>query len=153
MPPKKIFMIVDDDPDDRLFFKEALSRIDPDYGILEADSGRSALNLLKTEEKAPDYLFLDIAMPEMDGRTFLKAFNANKKWEGTPVIVCSAGTHRIDKNEMGKLGVAHFIPKAYSITDLSDGILEAIQRVDRKKNKLTALVNDTAMRLIPLNKY
>lgn len=133
MPLKKIFMIVDDDPDDRLFFQEALNRIDPDYDILEADSGKSALDLLKKGGKPPDYLFLDIAMPEMDGKSFLKAFNANEKWKGTPVIICSAGTHRIDKGEMGKLGVSHFVPKAYSITDLSEGILEAIQLVEGKK--------------------
>jgi len=126
-------MIVDDDPDDRLFFQEALNRINPDYDILEADSGKNALDLLKTGGTLPDYLFLDIAMPEMDGKLFLKAFNANKKWKGIPVIICSAGTHRIDKSEMGKLGVSHFLPKAYSITGLSEGILEAIQLVDGRK--------------------
>ena len=62
-----VVLNVDDDHEDREFFCDALREIDPSVVCLIAASGMEALALLQDRDALPDYIFLDINMPMMDG--------------------------------------------------------------------------------------
>ncbi len=56
-------LIVDDDPNHRLFYQDDLSR--DGYEVVTAASGSEALKIL--DAQMPDCVVLDISMPGMDG--------------------------------------------------------------------------------------
>ncbi len=73
-----IIMIVDDNPTDRFVHKKLLEIHNIAGKIMEFESGKTALQYLKTTEnpdEMPDIILLDIMMPEMDGFDFMVHFN------------------------------------------------------------------------------
>lgn len=111
-------LIVDDDNDDREMFKEAASEINFDINCIEAVNGDDALQLLKKEEAFPDYIFLDLNMPRMNGRQFLEQFKKNEKFSSIPVIIYTTAKLMEDREETKELGAVHFISKPSSINAL-----------------------------------
>jgi two-component system, LytTR family, response regulator len=74
-------LIVDDEPLAREGLRLLLSR-DPDVStIREAKDGREAVAAIR--ERAPDLVFLDVQMPEMDGFAVVRAIGA----ESMPAVV------------------------------------------------------------------
>ena len=54
-----------DDPDELDIFSEALAEIEKSIVCIQARSARASMNLLKS--LLPDYIFLDVNMPEING--------------------------------------------------------------------------------------
>jgi CheY-like chemotaxis protein len=86
---RKLVLIVEDHPRVR----EALSSLlDSDgYRVLKAGNGREALELLDAGAELPCLVLLDLVMPIMDGREFLKARAQDPTLGRIPVVVLSAG--------------------------------------------------------------
>lgn len=82
-------LLVDDDPDDRLTFFEVLNMVAPTTKYLEAGDGREGLQLLDTLVEMPDYVFLDLNMPTMNGRICLRFIKENPRTKDIPVIMYS----------------------------------------------------------------
>ena len=85
----KICLLVDDDPDDQEVFLTALADVSTSALCLVAPDGDRALELLYNEETMPDYIFLDLNMPRMNGFEFLAALKKSKILKNIPVIVYS----------------------------------------------------------------
>jgi len=128
MMNKEIFIIIDDDADDRMFFKEALNEIHPSSVCLEANGGIEALELLRNAEQLPNFIFLDINMPRMGGRECLKELKKNAKLKSTPVIMYSTSFTEESINELLKLGASSYLNKPTDMNKLPEQILEAITR-------------------------
>jgi CheY-like chemotaxis protein len=62
------------------------------YDTRTAADGRRALD--EVARQRPDLILLDIAMPVMDGRTFLRHLRADERWRDIPVIVMTAMSDR-----------------------------------------------------------
>ena len=68
----KKFFIADDDPDDQELFIEALLQIDAQCKCVTAFDGLEALNKLFSQTVyVPDFIFLDLNMPKMNGKECL----------------------------------------------------------------------------------
>ncbi len=128
MMNEKIFMIIDDDADDRMFFKEALKEMLPSSVCLEANDGIAALEVLHNAEQLPDFIFLDINMPRMGGRKCLKELKKNAKLKSIPVIMYSTSFTEESINEFYKLGASSYLNKPTDMNKLPEQILEAIRR-------------------------
>jgi CheY-like chemotaxis protein len=76
-------LIVDDDADGR----ESLAVFLRDSGHVAtcAPNGREALSLVLTD--LPDVIVLDLAMPEMDGPSFLEVVRSYLRIQSLPVVV------------------------------------------------------------------
>lgn len=76
---KKI-MIVDDNEFDCYITSKIINNIDESIDIMEFNSSTTAIQFLEefqnTTDKLPDFIFLDIYMPVIDGFGFLDRFNA-----------------------------------------------------------------------------
>jgi two-component system chemotaxis response regulator CheY len=81
------------------------------HSVLEADNGRSGLELLKS--KGADCVILDINMPEMNGIEFLKAWKADPAISKVPVIVLTTQDEEGLKNEALALGAKGFLGKPF----------------------------------------
>lgn len=88
---KKKILIVDDEDNIRLLYKEELQ----EEGY-EVDCARNADEALKKiEEEEPDLITLDIKMPGMNGIDFLRLLKEQKR--DIPIILCSAyGSYKQD---------------------------------------------------------
>ncbi|HET9487511.1 MAG TPA: response regulator, partial [Chryseosolibacter sp.] len=63
---------VDDDAEDIEIFCEAVREIDASIICLTAKSAEEAMQILNSDIELPEYIFLDINMPKVDGNACLK---------------------------------------------------------------------------------
>jgi CheY-like chemotaxis protein len=89
---EKLVLVVDDD---RLA-RESLSGLlnVEGYSVLMAENGHRALDILKKAAYFPCLILLDLAMPIMDGRGFLKLRAKDPMLRQIPVIVVSGDPPR-----------------------------------------------------------
>jgi threonine synthase len=80
-------LVVDDHPDARRLIRRIL-QAQGNYSILEAGSGKEAIQI--SQREIPDLIILDLMMPEMDGFSVLDSLKANPDTESIPVIVVTA---------------------------------------------------------------
>lgn len=118
-----VVLNVDDDQEDREFFCEALKEIDPSIVCLVAESAKDALDLLQSHMPLPDYIFLDINMPLMDGKQCLKKLKSIPGLQSIPVIMYSTSTNTQEIRECYRLGAIDFLIKPHRyeklVSDLS----------------------------------
>lgn len=84
----KNIWLVDDDPADTTIFEDALSEILSDYTVKTFHSGRSMLRALE-RPPLPGLIFLDLKMPDIDGRNCLWQIRKKHSTRQLPVVVCS----------------------------------------------------------------
>ena len=94
----KTVLVVDDEPDVRLFLQTVLE--DAGFDVMQAGNGKEALE--RVTEKKPDVISLDLAMPKMSGLKFYKYIQKNKDRVDIPVVVITAHA----KDEFGKSDLA-----------------------------------------------
>ena len=113
-PPRKLRKLLVIDDDTRLL--ASLCDILSPYGfhVLTAMDGEDAIPIV---EQNPDILLviLDIAMPKMDGRQWLRWFRARKS--ESPVIVITA--YKLDENELD-MKPAVILEKPFHVAELLD---------------------------------
>jgi twitching motility two-component system response regulator PilH len=81
---KKV-LVVDDDPDVRLFSITVLE--ENGYTPLEATNGEEGMELIKKE--VPDLVILDVLMPRESGIRLYRDLKTDKKYENIPIIMMS----------------------------------------------------------------
>ena len=106
-----IVLHVDDDPDDSALFCEAVKEAAPSFICLVADSAAAAFEILSDREKIPDYIFLDMSMPKMNGLECLKLIKNNPALNHIKVIMYSTASDPIHMKEFRQFG-ASFLSKA-----------------------------------------
>jgi twitching motility two-component system response regulator PilH len=86
---KKV-LVVDDDPDVRLFSITVLE--ENGYTPLEATNGEEGMQLIKKEN--PDLVILDVLMPRESGIRLYRQMKTDKKLDKIPIIILSGITRR-----------------------------------------------------------
>ena len=115
-------LMIDDVPLFRDVVLHALQRAG--HQVSCAANGATAMESLKTAR--PDLILLDLAMPEMNGLSFLKQLRADKALARTPVIVVSALSEAVEVKEAMKIGVqGHLLKSRFSLEQL----IAMVQRV------------------------
>lgn len=106
------FLIVDDDADDRMLFIEAVREIDMSIECKIARNGEQALKLLSNiEYPLPDFIFLDIRMPRIDGKKCLVEIKKDERLKNIPVIIYTTSKGVEESKELRDMGAFHFISK------------------------------------------
>jgi CheY-like chemotaxis protein len=127
----KVVMIVDDDTDDRLFFREAVQELNASVTCLEATDGTNALKTLKQQEVLPQYIFLDLNMPIMNGIEFLRTISVDPVLKSIPVIVYTTSVSPDDMKITSELGARYYLPKTAELSKLPTKLQFAINMVDK----------------------
>lgn len=119
MKSRQIVLIIDDDEDDRLFFTEAIRHVSPDTATFTAENGLQGLELLHEKKMpAPDYIFLDLNMPIMNGKECLKELVKTVQRSITKVVMMSTSSLQEDMEDALRLGAQLFITKPHTYADL-----------------------------------
>ena len=115
-----------DDSDIDLFIQQRFLEVYNFSGkLLQYKSAEEALNWLKglNDEPAPDVIFLDLNMPEIDGFAFLKYFNKlpEKITEKCKIVVLTSSNSAQDREEVFEnKNVIQFITKPLKQTDIEE---------------------------------
>ncbi len=111
-------LLVDDDTDDCIFFKEALEELHLPTHLTTLNDGEQLMHFLNTiVEKPtnlnslPDVVFLDINMPRKNGKECLEEMKINNKLKHLPVIMFSTSFEKEVVNQLYKNGAHYFIRK------------------------------------------
>ena len=109
-------LVVDDDFINRKLIQALLKR-HPEMisQVVEAENGSDALQTVR-ENPDIDLILLDILMPVLDGKEFLKIFRSDPENSKIPVIVLS--TDDTQKSAVFDLGAEDFIIKPIAEEDL-----------------------------------
>ena len=84
---RRTVLVVDDSDDVRALIAVALRR--RGFDVAEAPGAREALAWLRENDR-PDLIILDMRMPDMDGRAFLREQERSETLSTIPVLVYSA---------------------------------------------------------------
>ncbi|MEO7311675.1 MAG: response regulator [Chitinophagaceae bacterium] len=127
MKKKMLFLLADDDADDQLLFLEALGEIDTSIECLVALNGEDALQKLKDRrENLPNYIFLDLNMPRMNGLQCLNEIKKMEQLHNIPVIIYTTSAAQRDIDESKKSGAEKFITKPTSFQELKNILHELV---------------------------
>jgi twitching motility two-component system response regulator PilG len=114
-PEKKgTVMVVDDSATVRKLVTMILER--ENYKVLDAGDGLEALTILN--EETPDFIFLDITMPRIDGYTLCKLIKNDEKTKDIPVVMLSGKDGFFDKVRGRMSGSSEHISKPFEPASL-----------------------------------
>ena len=93
MSSKAKIMVVEDDIDEAKLVKMTL---EPEgYEVVTLMNGKEAQD--KIDDEKPDFILLDVMMPEMDGFSFCSWLKSNEDYKDTPVVLLTGvGEHIYD---------------------------------------------------------
>ena len=121
---KKIIMIVDDTESYRLLIK---SYFENDFEIITMCDGHEAIVYL-SKNKPPDLILLDMEMPNMNGRVFLRRLKyGNAILNKIPVIFLTTVNSKLIINSAYKKGVIDYIIKPFKQEVLEDKVRQLLE--------------------------
>jgi two-component system, chemotaxis family, chemotaxis protein CheY len=107
-------LVVDDSPSVRQLTRMMLEQAG--FAVLEACDGEDAYELL--DGRPLGLILCDLAMPRMDGLSFLRLLRHHPRYRSTPLVVLSTET-RLDQRTAARVaGAQAFIPKPVRPADL-----------------------------------
>lgn len=118
------YYIVDDDAEDRDLLIEALGSIDKGGQCFTAKNGEEGLQkLAENKIPLPDFIFLDLNMPRLNGKQFLMEIKNIKRFSHIPVVIYTTSSDAKDKEETKKLGAVCFTTKPDSFDEICRALM------------------------------
>ncbi|UYP47137.1 putative methanogenesis regulatory protein FilR2 [Candidatus Lokiarchaeum ossiferum] len=126
----KIILLVEDNPDDILLTKRALSKNSILNEVVVANDGVQALDYLFGRGKwegrdtslKPEVVLLDLKMPKMGGLEVLKEIRENKLTKRLPVIILTTSKEESDVAKGYDLGANSYICKPVDFNQFHEAI-------------------------------
>ena len=126
----KICFLVDDDLDDHEIFQIALENLDVNIELRTAFDGRDALDRLEKDVLfLPDYIFLDLNMPRLNGLQCLHELKKTERLKNIPVIIYTTSSEERHKSQAIDLGAQEFITKPANVDELSQKLSSIFKTV------------------------
>ena len=94
------------------------------YEVLEANSGETALEVLKDRLEAVDLLITDVVMPHLDGPGLVRQVRESRP--ELRVIFISGYTEDSFRKRLGEDGGIEFLPKPFSLKQLAAKVKEVL---------------------------
>jgi CheY-like chemotaxis protein/putative methionine-R-sulfoxide reductase with GAF domain len=110
----KNILLVDDDPRNVFTLASALENYNAN--IIEADSGETAIRLLKKLQI--DLVLMDIMMPNMDGYEAMRKIRQDSKLKHIPIIAVTAKSLKEDRHKCIAAGANDYISKPVDYDNL-----------------------------------
>ena len=121
-----VILLVEDDLADQKLIKMSLSREKIINEIHIANNGEEALAYLQRskngddETPMPDLVLLDLNMPRMGGKEFLKLLKADDELGTIPVVIMTTSDAEEDVLESYKLQAAGYIKKPMGLQEFQN---------------------------------
>lgn len=95
---EKTIIHVDDDAEDRAFFREVIEDLNSAFRLVQFADSVSALDYFRQLKAAdlPSLIILDINMPVIDGKLLMKEIKALPLLSDVPVVLFTTSTSTLD---------------------------------------------------------
>lgn len=115
-------LAAEDNRTNQLVFRKMVK--DCDIELVFANNGREAVELWQSFR--PDLIFMDISMPEMDGREATRAIRLAETTQGGHVTICALTAHAMDgdSESIFAAGVDHYLTKPLRKAEICARIFE-----------------------------
>jgi CheY-like chemotaxis protein len=128
MERRSSILLVEDDPDDVLFFERALREGRQDYDVRIARSGGEAIDYLQRACRGgdvpgypvPKFIIMDNHMPRLAGSDLLRWISENRIYEVVPTVILSGNDSPSEVKLAFQLGVHGYFVKPISKTTLTE---------------------------------
>jgi len=113
-----LILIIEDDPGDQKLIKAAI--MNQEYGVklMISPAGEAAMSYLQMCKEAPEQyqkpclILLDLNMPGMGGKEFLREIKADDELCAIPVVVVTTSDSETDVQDCYRLQAAGYIQKS-----------------------------------------
>ena len=123
-------VMAEDDNDDFEILADAISKVPVKILLSRAEDGVVLMKLI--HEKIPDLLFLDIILPQRDGRDCIREIRSDKKFDGLPIIVYTSLKDLETVEFCYRWGTNIYVHKPQSYSDIAE-IVRKIFSINWKK--------------------
>jgi two-component system response regulator AtoC len=123
MTDKEKILVVDDEPSIRKYL-QTLLEVDG-FDVITVSSGKEALERVGTAER-PDFIILDVLMPEMDGLETLRQMMQVDRTLDVLMLSCSNEVTTVV--EAIRLGAVDYLTKPFEKPELDAALLKARQK-------------------------
>jgi two-component system, response regulator len=121
-----VILMADDDADDRLLAKDALTECQLANDLHFVENGEELMDYLKHRGKyatadiapRPSLILLDLNMPRKDGREALREIKSDPELRRIPVVVLTTSKADTDISRIYELGANSFISKPVTFDSL-----------------------------------
>ncbi|WP_104745094.1 chemotaxis histidine kinase/response regulator CheAY2 [Helicobacter acinonychis] len=124
-PSDYVVLAIDDSSTDRAIIRKCLKPLG--ITLLEATNGLEGLEMLKSGDKIPDAILVDIEMPKMDGYTFASEVRKYNKFKNLPLIAVTSRVTKTDRMRGVESGMTEYITKPYSGEYLASVVKRSIK--------------------------
>jgi DNA-binding response OmpR family regulator len=128
-------LYVDDDTDDLELLADCVSSIDSTIQCMLFQRSPEAMAYLRSAETLPDFIFLDINMPLMNGKQCLQEIRKNDTLKHLPVIMYTTSNEEREIKECYKLGASDFLIKPSNINELIHGLTSIFENHRNERMK------------------
>ena len=135
------FLLIDDDSDDRVLFREALEEVSPETICVTEGDGRKALSELIDSKQLPDLIFVDINMPRISGWDCLEKIKAQQSTKDIPVIMYTTSSLERDVERACRSGAAGLLTKPADYCELKRCLTELVRSLVEKTPLSIAVAN------------
>jgi PAS domain S-box-containing protein len=143
-------LIVDDNPDN-LFTLRALIEQHMSAAVLDANSGREAIEIALTTPDI-DLIVLDIQMPGMDGFETASLLKIRKKTQNIPIIFLTAAFKTEDFQQRGyDVGAADYLLKPIDDNQLINKLSTYFRLIEKERQMNRLLEEKVTQRTAELN--
>ncbi len=102
-------LIADDHPENRLLLKDLLEKAG--FSILEAQNGKEALKAF--EKEIPDFIWMDMRMPVMDGYEAVRQIRQRPGGDQLPIVAITASAFRSQRPKILAAGCDDMVFKPF----------------------------------------
>lgn len=126
-------LLVEDEAADACLVRLALRDAEQNSQLHHVSDGAEALAFVQREARyaevpRPKLVLLDLNMPRMNGREFLRHFRGDPNFNDIPVVVFSTSEYERDKESCFALGANDFVTKPVDI----DEFIAAVKGIENR---------------------
>jgi two-component system response regulator len=126
-PEMQSVLIIDDNENDVLITKRALSQFGREIRTETASNGEEGLALLQGGNAPPDLILLDLKMPGMDGIEVLRRIRCDDHLKHIPVAVVTHSSLESDVTASCVAGANAVIHKAFDLERFRKEIADTLE--------------------------
>ncbi len=119
-------LLIEDDMIEVLKFNRVLNSLPIEHKVIEANNGEAALKILMDEKKISDLVVLDLNMPKMNGKEFLRILKEDPILKYIPTIILSTSNNNVDIKECYEIGIAGYLMKPLKYEDYMEKVQNLI---------------------------
>ena len=115
-------LIIEDNPDNMLLISDILDF--NGYSLIKAETGLAGVEM--AENNQPDFIILDIQLPDIDGYEVLKRIRNNDRTKNIPVVAMTSYAMAGDRERLLNAGCNGYVEKPFDPGTVMDQIKQVI---------------------------